>query len=83
MEIDPPSNSDAPSEAAQGSLSTVPTSTIEPSSSSSNSLAMDLPQELVYSLVMKWRGTAYELSVAETDTVVRFVEPLLFSPILS
>jgi len=69
MDIDPPSSSTSSVEAAHGSLSTHPTTITE---SNSNSLAMDLPQEMVYSLVMKWRGTAYELSVKETDTVVRF-----------
>ncbi|GAA5997955.1 hypothetical protein JCM5350_007916 [Sporobolomyces pararoseus] len=62
MDIDSPSTN-APV-AVEGSLSVTPTAT-----SSSSSPPLDLPQEAVYSLVMKWRGTNYDLSVAESDTV--------------
>jgi ubiquitin-like domain-containing CTD phosphatase 1 len=70
MEVDPPTHSDEQATvAAQGSLSVLPTSTTSGSSSSDN-LSLELPQEAVYSLVMKWRGTNYEISIAESDTVV-------------
>ncbi|GAA6058687.1 hypothetical protein JCM10212_003375 [Sporobolomyces blumeae] len=58
-----------------GSLSTSPTSLTSRASSSrldpldAADLDPKLPQELVYSLVMKWRGKPYELSVAQSDTV--------------
>ncbi|GAA5949596.1 hypothetical protein JCM3765_002718 [Sporobolomyces pararoseus] len=65
MDIDSPST-DAPV-AIEGSLWGTPTATT--STSSSSSPPMDLPQEAVYSLVMKWRGTNYDLNVAESDTV--------------
>ncbi|GAA6013232.1 hypothetical protein JCM11491_006322 [Sporobolomyces phaffii] len=46
-------------EAAQGNLSTTPTGTT----------STELASEHVYSLVMKWRGTSYDLNIAQSDTV--------------
>ncbi|GAA5922874.1 uncharacterized protein JCM15063_003454 [Sporobolomyces koalae] len=70
--MDPSTSAQVSSEAAQVSLSTLPTSSTGPSSSETlamSDLPDELPEEEVYALVMKWRGTPHELQVAASDTV--------------